>query len=109
MAMFLPREACGQCPRLGKPDAEQNQPSGMTRAAAQEAGGRMAGRVKHLIDELISLRAAGNQGVEHFMRAHLMLNGIDPARYTESSPDDVKKERCLEQMINAFSRQKGAT
>lgn len=69
----------------------------------------MAGRVKHLIDELISLRASGNPGIEHFMRAHLMLNGIDPARYTESSPDDESKERRLEQMITAFSRQKGAT
>ena len=42
----------------------------------------MAGRVKQLIDELIELRAAGNPTVVHFMRAHLMLNGIDPSRYT---------------------------
>jgi hypothetical protein len=70
----------------------------------------MAGRVKHLIDELISLRAAGNPGIEHFMRAHLMLNGIDPARYTESSPDDESKERRLEQMITTFSKPpRGAT
>ena len=69
----------------------------------------MAGRVKHLIDELLELRAGGNPGIEHFMRAHLMLNGIDPSRYTESSPDDASKERSLEHMINAFSRQKGAT
>jgi hypothetical protein len=68
----------------------------------------MAGRVKHLIDELILLRASGNPGIEHFMRAHLMLNGIDPTRYNESSPDDAIKERRLEQMINAFSRQRGA-
>jgi hypothetical protein len=65
----------------------------------------LAGRVKHLIDELISLRAAGNPGIEHFMRAHLMLNGIDPTRYTESSPDDESKERRLKQMITSFSRQ----
>lgn len=65
----------------------------------------MAGRVKQLIDELIELRAAGNPTVVHFMRAHLMLNGIDPSRYTESSPDDIKKERRLEEMIGSFSRQ----
>jgi hypothetical protein len=69
----------------------------------------MAGRVKYLIDELISLRAGGNPGIEHFMRAHLMLNGIDPARYTEFSPDDELKERRLQQMITSFSKQKGAT
>lgn len=65
----------------------------------------MAGRVKQLIDELIELRANGNPGVVHFMRAHLMLNGIDPSRYTESSPDDQQKERRLEEMIGNFSRQ----
>jgi hypothetical protein len=65
----------------------------------------MAGRVKQLIDELIELRAGGNAGVVHFMRAHLMLNGIDPSRYTESSPDDSQKERRLEEMIGDFSRQ----
>jgi hypothetical protein len=35
----------------------------------------------------------------------LMLNGIDPSRYTESSPDDSQKERRLEEMISDFSRQ----
>lgn len=65
----------------------------------------MAGRVKRLIDELIELRAGGNAGVAHFMRAHLMLNGIDPARYTESSPDDLQKELRLEEMIGSFERQ----
>lgn len=62
----------------------------------------MAGRVKHLIDELIQLRAAGNPGVTHFLRAHLMLIGIDPERYTERSPDDEAKEQTLRQMIRDF-------
>jgi hypothetical protein len=65
----------------------------------------MAGRVKRLIDELIELRAAGNPGVVHFMRAHLMLNGIDPSRYTESSPDDLQKEQRLQEMIGNFNKQ----
>jgi hypothetical protein len=62
----------------------------------------MAGRVKHLIDELIQLRAAGNPGVAHFLRAHLMLMGIDPEQYTERSPDDSSKEQALRQMIRDF-------
>jgi hypothetical protein len=62
----------------------------------------MAGRVKHLIDEFIQLRAAGNPGVTHFVRAHLMLMGIDPERYTERSPDDESKERALRKMIHDF-------
>ena len=69
----------------------------------------MSGRVKQLIDELMELRCADNATVAHFMRAHLMLNGIDPAKYTESSPDDQKKVRQLEEMISDFSRQRRAT
>jgi hypothetical protein len=68
----------------------------------------MAGRVKRLIDELILLRARGNVGIEHFMRAHLMLNGIDPSQYTDASPDDSSKERRLREMIYDFSRHTGS-
>jgi hypothetical protein len=66
----------------------------------------MAGRVKQLIDELIELRAGGNQGVAHFLKAHLMLNGIDPSRYTAASEDDRQKELRLESMINDFARER---
>ena len=66
----------------------------------------MAGRVKQLIDQLMELRGASNEGVAHFMRAHLMLNGIDPAHYTDNSPDDIQTQRRLEEMINDFSRQR---
>ena len=62
----------------------------------------MAGRVKQLIDELCSLRSGGNPGVEHFVRANLVLHGIDPTRYTEESPDDFQTERHLRDMIRGF-------
>jgi hypothetical protein len=62
----------------------------------------MSGRVKQLIDELCKVRARGSPGLEHFVRAHLMLNGIDPTRYTESSPDDYDKEQRLQAMISDF-------
>jgi hypothetical protein len=64
----------------------------------------MAGRVRQLIDELIELRAGGNQGVAHFLKAHLMLNGIDPSQHTANSKDDRQKELRLESMISEFSR-----
>lgn len=66
----------------------------------------MAGRVKQLIDELIDLRAGGNPGVAHFLKAHLMLNGIDPSQYTATSADDRQTELRLQSMINDFSRQR---
>lgn len=62
----------------------------------------MAGQIKRLIDELIEVRAGGNAGVEHFLRAHLALNGIDPSRYTLGSPDDADKVLRLEQMLQQF-------
>ena len=66
----------------------------------------MSGRVKQLIDELCQVRARGNPSLEHFVRAHLMLNGIDPKRYTETSPDDSEKERRLLAMIDEFRGRK---
>lgn len=62
----------------------------------------MAGNVKRLLDELIEVRARGNAGVEHFLRAHLRLNGIDPGRYNEGSADEPQTERRLQQMIDDF-------
>ena len=62
----------------------------------------MAGKVRRLIDELLEIRARGNAGVEHFLRAHLALNGLDPERHTHRCPDDPEKIRKLEQMIEDF-------
>ena len=63
----------------------------------------MAGRIKRLIDQVIEVRAGSNAVVAHFLKAHLMMNGVDPTRYTESSPDDPAKEEVLEQMLRDFS------
>lgn len=60
-----------------------------------------------MINELIQLRAGDSPGLEHFLRAHLVLQGINPDVYTEQSPDDAKVERRLLQMIQDFQR-KGA-
>jgi hypothetical protein len=65
----------------------------------------MAGEVKRLIDELIRVRARGNPDLEPFVRVHLMLNGIDPSYYTETSASDPAVEQTLHKMITDFSRQ----
>jgi hypothetical protein len=62
----------------------------------------MAGRVKALIDELIELRSGTSPGLSHFLRAHLLMKGIDPAAFDERSPDDPDKVRTLEDMISSF-------
>jgi hypothetical protein len=65
----------------------------------------MAGRVRKLIDELIELRTRGSDSVTPFLRAHLMMRGINPDAYTESSPDDPAKVAALEAMIADFREQ----
>jgi len=66
----------------------------------------MAGETKRLIDELMRVRAKGNPALEPFVRVHLMLNGIDPARYTENTPSDPEAERLVRKMIDDFRSQK---
>jgi len=64
----------------------------------------MAGRIKLLIDELVRLRTRRNPKVEPFVRAHLVLNGLDPDAYHLASEDDPEKIRLLENMIRDFQR-----
>jgi hypothetical protein len=63
----------------------------------------MAGRVKQLIDEFIRMRTGGRDGLEHFVRAHLALSGVNPERYSEASPDDPAVVAKLQRMIAEFS------
>ncbi|MDD9945352.1 MAG: hypothetical protein OXU20_30190 [Myxococcales bacterium] len=63
----------------------------------------MAGKVHELIEELVKLRSAGS-GSDHFLRAHLMLNGIDPNEFDEASADDPDVVAQLQKMIDDFKR-----
>ncbi len=62
----------------------------------------MAGKIRRLIDELMQLRTARATGSGHFVRAHLILHGINPDRYSSSSEDDPVRIRILEKMIADF-------
>jgi hypothetical protein len=62
----------------------------------------MAGKVKKLIDELIRVR--GGAKVEPFVRAHLMMKGIDPDGYRGEDADDPDAVDALERMIADFAR-----
>ncbi len=64
----------------------------------------MAGRVKQLIDELLHVRTKGNTALVPFVRAHLILQGIDPDRYSPASADDPQLEKKLAQLIEDFRR-----
>ncbi len=67
----------------------------------------MAGQIRRLIDELLALRTAHGSGSNHFVRAHLILNGIHPDRYSANSEDDPERIRILQKMIADFRANNG--
>jgi hypothetical protein len=48
----------------------------------------MAGQIKRMIDNIIVQRSKGSKVLEGVVKMKLILKGIDPKHYTESSPDD---------------------
>lgn len=58
----------------------------------------MSGKVKQLIDAIVSHRSRGNPTMAGFVRAKLMLKGINPDQHTDSSPDDPVVLRQLESL-----------
>jgi hypothetical protein len=67
----------------------------------------MAGRIHALIDEIVRKRAKGDTALEHFVRAQLLMKGIDPAKYGPTSDDDPTVLKRLEEMDEAFSSMRG--
>jgi hypothetical protein len=56
----------------------------------------MPGKAKQLIDAIVAHRSRGNPTMAGFVRAKLMLKGIDPSQHTDSSSDDPDVLRKLE-------------
>lgn len=48
----------------------------------------MAGKVKQLIDRLIELRTKGERGLVAPLKIKLIMKGVDPDLYDETSPDN---------------------
>jgi hypothetical protein len=65
----------------------------------------MAGQTRTLIDELIRLRTSHGKAGDHFVRAHLILSGIDPDANGPTDPDDPEHVRVLRKMIDDFRSQ----
>lgn len=49
---------------------------------------RMAGKVKRIIDEIISQRSNGNPTLMMTTKTKLILKGVNPDKFTASSEDD---------------------
>lgn len=48
----------------------------------------MAGQINRMLQKLITTRAKGDPVLEMTTTTKLMLKGLDPRKYTDSSPDD---------------------
>ena len=59
----------------------------------------MAGKIKMMIDSIISQRAKGNTMLEGVIKTKLMLKGIDPKKYTLQSEDDPAVISKLEALV----------
>lgn len=49
----------------------------------------MAGKIKLMIDKIITAKAKGNSTIASCTRTKLILKGIAVDKYTANSPDDV--------------------
>ncbi|MEA4908469.1 MAG: hypothetical protein GYA17_10265 [Chloroflexi bacterium] len=65
----------------------------------------MAGKIKLMIDAIISQRAKGNPVVESTTRTKLLLKGINPDDYTASSADDPAVIEKVRRIAADFSVQ----
>ena len=62
----------------------------------------MAGKIKEMIDALVTQRAQGNSVLEGVVKIKLILKGIDPKIYTSDSPDDSAIIAKLEELMREF-------
>lgn len=59
----------------------------------------MAGKIKQMIDTVISTRAKDNAMLAGIIKTKLMLKGIDPNKFTPQSADDPVVIGKLEALI----------
>ena len=59
----------------------------------------MAGKIRQMIDSIITQRAKDNPMLERVIKTKLILKGINPNKYTLQSEDDPIVLGKLEKMI----------
>jgi len=59
----------------------------------------MAGKIRQMIDSIITQRAKDNPMLERVIKTKLILKGINPNKYTLQSEDDPVVLVKLEKMI----------
>jgi len=59
----------------------------------------MAGQAKKMIDSIIEQRAKGSKVLEGVVKTKLILKGIDPKNFSETTPDDLAVISRLHQLM----------
>jgi hypothetical protein len=60
---------------------------------------KMAGKIRQMVDTLLTSRAKDNEMLAGIIKTKLMLKGIDPNRFTEQSSDDPAVIAKLEALL----------
>ena len=63
----------------------------------------MSIRTQELLNKVVNMRTGNKPTYAHFVRAQLLLKGIDPDKITATSDDDPIIIQKLEQMMREFS------
>lgn len=68
----------------------------------------MAGQIKKMIDAIVEQRANGSKILEGVVKMKLILKGIDPQNYDETSPDDPVVLERLAELKNELLQQRAS-
>ena len=63
----------------------------------------MTGAIKKMIDEIVEKRSKGNAALVPFVRAKLIMKGINCDKYTMTSEDDPVTIKKLEEIAKELS------
>jgi len=62
----------------------------------------MAGQIHAAIQKIITGRGNGNPALEQATRTKLLLKGVDPSKWTPTSPDDAAMLAKIKQTATEF-------
>lgn len=63
----------------------------------------MAGKIKRYIDKIVSERSNGDDLLKEMTKTKLIMKGINPSKYSETSEDDPSVEAKLEAIAKEFN------
>jgi len=68
----------------------------------------MAGQIKQMVDSIVEQRANGNPTIALTTKAKLVLKGVNPGSFSETSPDDPVIIARLKKIAADFGVQVGS-